>query len=126
MSLSSSYGEERSPPFARPEGPVELKWKTASMSDPCSYCTYDIPRAEDRCPHCARPSRFPNVLDAKDERQALDLRHRDAICNAKARGCDDRLRDFEAAAAGSHAVIARPIDAVERLATSDKQVYATY
>ena len=36
------------------------------------------------------------------------------------------MRDFESAAGSSHAVLARSLTEVERLASSDRQLYATY
>ena len=99
-----------------------------AVSDKCPFCNYDIPRTEVQCPHCARPSRFPNVLDASDdtEKQSLDRRHQTAIQEADARGCGTQVRLFEAEAACSRAVLARSVLVVEQLATSDCQLYATY
>jgi hypothetical protein len=99
-----------------------------AVSDQCPICKNDIPRTEARCPHCAQPSRFPNVLDASEdaERLALDQRYRAAIRDSDARGCGAVIRQFEAEAATSRAVMARSVTDLDRLATSDRQLYATY
>ncbi len=99
-----------------------------TVSDQCPFCKNDIPRSEARCPHCAQPGRFPNVLDASDEAecQALDQRYRAAIRDGDDRGCGQLIRQFEAEAASSRAVIARSVPEVDRLASSDSQLYATY
>ena len=40
---------------------------------PCPDCHHTFAMTRDRCPHCGRPARFPNVAMADDarERQAL-------------------------------------------------------
>lgn len=53
-------------------------------------------------------------------------RYQTAIRDSSSRGCEEVLRDFEKAVGTSHAVINRPLLEVERLATSDKELYATY
>ena len=95
---------------------------------PCPDCQYDVPLDWTTCPHCGRPARFPNVLRAElpEERQALKSRYEQARQEAANRGALSTLQLFETAAKKSDAVIARPIEEVMRLATSDKQLYATY
>jgi hypothetical protein len=80
------------------------------------------------CPHCARPSRFPNVLLAEDleERKALDARYQLAHEHAKRRAAHAVLQELELRVKASEAVIARPFEEVARLARSDRQLYATY
>jgi hypothetical protein len=97
-------------------------------SDPCQYCHFAVPNDWTSCPHCPRPSRFPNVLQAVDpeERQALDSRYQQARQDAVTRGAHQILQQFETALQESEAVINRPFAEVARLAKSDKQLYATY
>jgi hypothetical protein len=94
----------------------------------CSYCGHPVPLDWSLCPHCARPSLYPNVRAAEQEteREALAERHRLALEDAERRGCGDGVRAFEAAAGSSHAVLSRSLGEVERLASSDRQLYATY
>lgn len=95
---------------------------------PCPDCTGNISASQDRCPHCGRPGLFPNVRAAEqaDEQAALNRRYLAAVADAQARGCAHVVQQFEAAAAIAQAVIARPLGDVDRLASSEKQGYATY
>lgn len=98
----------------------------ASLS--CAYCHNDIPPPSDKCPHCARPGIFWNVLVAEDsnERGELLNRYNAAKAEALRRGTNTVLADFEKALEASVAVIARSESEVLRLATTTKQLYATY
>ena len=97
-------------------------------SIPCPECTYTIPQPSERCPHCGRPGIFWNVIAAEDpsERTALDARYGAAIADASSRNVAHIVQDFEVAAGKSSAVIARSESEVLRLATSTRQLYATY
>ena len=63
---------------------------------------------------------------AEPERTALERRYLEAVQEADIRGCRAMVDTFEAAAKDSRAVINRPLADVERLASSDQQIYATY
>lgn len=95
---------------------------------PCSFCGRPVPLESSLCPHCARPSLYPNVRVAEQEteREALAARHRLAVQGAESRGCGEAVRAFESAAGSSQAVLSRSLADVERLASSDRQLYATY
>lgn len=95
---------------------------------PCKDCGYDIPQPSQCCPHCARPGYFWNVIQANDpaEREELEKRYQTAKSDVSARRADSRLQDFEDAIANSRAVLARSESEVLRLASSDRQLYATY
>ena len=99
-----------------------------AKSIPCEYCGHDVPLSADRCPHCARHCFFPNVRAAEDpaENEALERRYRSAKRNAAARGAETALDNFEADVMNSKAVITRSINEVERLASSDNELYAAY
>jgi hypothetical protein len=94
----------------------------------CASCGHPVPLDWNLCPHCARPSLYPNVRAAEQEteREALAERHRLAVQDAEASGCGEVVRSFEAATGASHAVLSRSLGEVERLANSDRQLYATY
>lgn len=94
----------------------------------CNFCNNPLPRSASVCPHCGRPGLYPNVADAEDhdERAALDRRYQAALTESAARGADQLLKDFEAAAAGSKAVLARSPSDLLRLANSDHDLFATY
>jgi hypothetical protein len=95
---------------------------------PCPDCAQPLSIMATHCPHCARPGRYPNVLMASQAADvaALDDRVQKAEARASARGAAVNVQDFSAALAGSKAVIARPRGELERLASNDNQIYATY
>lgn len=95
-------------------------------SSACEFCGHDVPLAWACCPHCARPALFPNVRAAQQdgERRALELRYQEALAAAGDRGAADVLKDFEDALSRSKAVIARPVRELDRLASSDRELFA--
>jgi hypothetical protein len=97
-------------------------------SGECAFCGNEFSLALEQCPHCGRAGTVPNVKAAEEEaeRQALDQRYRAAFRKAADRGCQTRLGDFEAALAGSKAVINCRLELLERLASSDQELYASY
>ena len=109
-----------------------LSTRGAHVSDTlkdCSFCGRQRPRRSTRCPHCGRPSDFPNVEDAAapSELAALRRRYDDAVRDAEARGCKDELSDFEAAVAGgSKAIFACPLTKLMPLVTGLHDLYAPY
>lgn len=98
------------------------------MSYPCPDCAHDMPAAAERCPHCARPSRFPNVFQVEQpaEVDAVEQRYQQARAAAAAGGCTTVAGAFEAKAGAAKAVIGRPIDEALRLAKSDNEAYAAF
>jgi hypothetical protein len=94
----------------------------------CNFCNNSLPRSASVCSHCGRPGLYPNVEDADDhdERAGLERRYQTALTESAARGADQALKDFEAAAANSKAVLARSPSELLRLATSDHEIYATF
>jgi hypothetical protein len=56
----------------------------------------------------------------------LEQRYTLAHTEATHRGTDDHLKNFERAVEKSFAVIARSVNELQRLATSDNEIYATY
>lgn len=97
-------------------------------SVPCPSCMNDIPQPAERCPHCAEPGHFWNVIVASDsaEQTALQIRYDAAKTDALSRKADAAVQDFEIAMGHSAAVIARSESEVLRLATSTRQLYTTY
>ena len=94
----------------------------------CPECKNEIPQPAERCPHCGRPGIFWNVIAASDpaEQAALNNRYTTATTDATTRKVASVVRDFENAVNQSSAVIARSEGEVLRLATSTRQLYATY
>lgn len=97
-------------------------------TDICPYCQCEIQRSAEICPHCARPARYPNVLNAEEngEKVALEGRYLSAAAALRSVGASNTLDAFEAALRDSRAVIARPLCEVARLAHADNQIYATF
>ncbi len=97
--------------------------------DVCQYCNNELESFVACCPHCGRPSRFPNVIHANrdEELEALDKRYRKARKRAKSSGVNailERLeREVESA---SQAVISRSGEEISRLASSDRELYASF
>lgn len=84
---------------------------------------------EERCPHCARPSRFPNVITAEQPEEQNELNNRYNIAQKEAEDLNilDVFKDFEnEVRQNSKAVINRSISELKRLSENTKQIYATY
>jgi hypothetical protein len=94
---------------------------------PCRDCGVEFQINFERCPHCARPGLFPNVRFAELERVELNARYEDARREAEGRGARAAFKAFEErVGADSKAVLARSANELQRLATSDNEVYATF
>lgn len=101
-----------------------------SHTRPCDFCGHGYHFSQHLCPHCARPANYPNVYaaQASDEIAALRARYQDAKNAARAHGAETlrAVEGFETEASDSRAVIARPGGELQRLSTSDSEVYATF
>jgi len=62
----------------------------------CTYCKLDFPLDREHCPHCARPSLFPNVTLANrpQELQKLEDRYLAALQDADSRACRPVIDQF--------------------------------
>ena len=82
----------------------------------------------ERCPHCFRPSLYPNVNAARRPEEVAELtkRYADALSKGSVEGCETVLKDYEAAVNGSEAVISRSFAELQRLSYSEDEVYATF
>lgn len=95
----------------------------------CEFCDNSFPLSQNLCPHCARPSLFPNVIAAQlpEEKTALENRYNAAMGQSRLDGSDTALQSFESAVSSdSKAVINRSLNQTSRLANSTKELYATY
>lgn len=95
---------------------------------PCDYCHNDIPSSAERCPHCGRPGLFPNVRAAEraTERAALNQRYQAVLHNSMIQGTQKTLSDFETRLMDSVVSISRSASELQRLATCDTELYASY
>jgi hypothetical protein len=94
----------------------------------CYYCSFDVPISSDRCPHCALPSLFPNVVMASEQAQkdALDTRLGTAMQKLSQESAEVARTFQEEVRTRSEAVIARPSSEVYRLVASDTEIYASF
>ena len=94
----------------------------------CEHCGNSFPMSRSICPHCARPALYPNVRAAemREEVEALRERYAQAKEAAQLRGCPANVGAFEEAAGAAKAATARSLVDVQRLAHSDRELYATY
>lgn len=99
-----------------------------SSINPCDFCGLHIQTSMDRCPHCGRPSLFPNVTEANStvESEALERRYQVEL-NKIDPAIMPVLQSFETAVAiRSQAVLARYATEAFRLAVSCEELYASF
>lgn len=77
---------------------------------------------------CQGDAGFPNVRAAStpEEKAALLERLKDARVSTRARNCEQVLDEFGDAVKKSRAVIWRPLSAVQRLMSSENELYASF
>lgn len=94
----------------------------------CDDCGNEFPDDRTSCPHCGRPSRFPNVQAAtrEQERKKLKNRYQQAKQAAKERGCSQAFEEFEAACSKSSAVFACGIRKLHRQIATGTDIFETY
>ena len=101
-----------------------------SYTRTCKHCGHGFHFSQPLCQHCARPAEYPNVYVAEvsEERDELQRRYDEAKQESQSRGADtlQAVEGFEAAVSGSRAVIARSVEELQRLATGDNEIYATF
>lgn len=94
----------------------------------CVECRHDFDDTRSACPHCGRPSLYPNVTLASrpEERQAVQERYATARSAALSSGLASELATLESAVESAAVVQARWQSEVDRLVASDSQAAATY
>jgi len=100
------------------------------VQDPtlCGHCHNEISIYLTQCPHCGTPGRFPNVNAANlpEERNALQSRYDTALETSRTAEAESVILQFEKAVARSRAVMCVKVPEVERLASSDSELRATF
>jgi hypothetical protein len=98
------------------------------MTLDCPLCRNQYDYRNERCPHCAHPGNYANVIIAgtPSERDAVEARFLAALDAASGRGCRAEFEAFTAWSERAQAVLARPLEDVQRLAAGPSTVYATY
>lgn len=94
----------------------------------CKDCGFDFPITRTVCPHCARPSLFPNVALAqqKHEIEKLEQRYKDALSNAASRGCESVVSQFDDDCKSTIAVCQFGVARLHRQFASGTDVFAGY
>ena len=95
---------------------------------PNAQCRYTIPPHVRECPVCNEQVGYPNVraCETPEEQAALDTRYKSAISCARAKKSRVVLKRFEQAVTHSKAVICRPLSVVQKLMSSDQDLYNNY
>lgn len=98
------------------------------MTHRCDKCGCEYHYTLERCPHCAHPGNYSNVLIAseKSELDAVDRRYEKALRGAERRCCAREFEGFTNWLQNSRAVVARSYADIARLAADDNSVQATY
>jgi hypothetical protein len=80
------------------------------------------------CHVCGENLGFPNVRAAQklQETDALTKRYDSALRDADARGCRGQVDSFGDAVKDSKAVVCRPLSVVQKLVSSDNELYSTF
>jgi hypothetical protein len=92
----------------------------------CGRCNFDVADNLARCPCCGADAGCPNVKQARAEAAALAVRVNKARDDAKTRGAEAALAEFEKALDGTVAVVNLDIGFLYQLLASDKTLYAAY
>jgi hypothetical protein len=93
----------------------------------CGECNKEISPLAMQCPRCGT-QQFPNVNLAlvPEEQQALQNRYDEARKAARSVGLEELAEQFEAYVGGSFAVMCVKFDELERLASNDSELKATF
>jgi len=97
-----------------------------AVSTSCERCTIEIAISAMQCPHCGWPGRYPNVIQASLEAEALNKRYEDALERAHSAGTGSVTQRFEKAIDGSYAVICVKVNEAHRLVFGETELKATY
>jgi hypothetical protein len=94
----------------------------------CPDCGFQMPISRTTCPHCGRPSFFPNVDLAKlpGEQIKLKSRYDCAVVESINRGCDAIAGDFETACSRSSAAFACGIEKLYREIATGVDIFESF
>lgn len=95
---------------------------------PCEFCNEPAPLNRTTCPHCGRPSLFPNVRMANQpsEKAELENRYLAAFTDAAQRACEAELTAFSDACRATQAVFNCTLEKLHRTIASGTEVFETY
>lgn len=94
----------------------------------CNECGYAMAISRRCCPHCGRPSHFPNVdlANQRGERNKLKSRYESALDLCEANGASAVVSDFENACKTSKAVFSLQVQKLHREIASGSDIFETY
>jgi hypothetical protein len=94
----------------------------------CSSCKRPVPDHVRSCPFCQGDVGFPNVraANSSQEKAALLERLKTARVSTRARNCEQVLNEFGDAVKESKAIICRRLSVIQRLMSSDNELYTTF
>ena len=94
----------------------------------CGFCTHEMPISRTTCPHCGRPSFFPNVdmANLPEERTRLEQRVQNAESVCDAAGTIDVAEHFRNACNASQAVFACHIEKLHREIATGTELFEGY
>lgn len=98
------------------------------MKFKCHKCSEDICEHERVCVVCGADAGFPNVRAAlqPDEVNALEIRVKKAVENARSQGCESILDKFREVVSRSSAIVCCSLSKLSELLSSDNQLYQTF
>lgn len=96
------------------------------MTHQCDKCQNEYRYTLERCPHCAHPGNYSNVVIAssRSDVDAVEQRYEKAVKGAERRGCAPQFEAFTKSLEDSVTVMARSYADIDRLAEGGVQ--ATY
>jgi len=94
----------------------------------CDDCRNEMPISRLSCPHCGRPSFFPNIDKARDSKESAKLsqRFRAASDKCKQSDCEAIAEKFLDACKRSSAVFSCPVHKLHREIASGTDLFETY
>ena len=94
------------------------------MKSSCPECDLPIKVEATSCPHCGRPSRFPNInFVTTEEQEALEQRYQHSLQTSPS---PEELKTYQNKVTEAECVIARSFDELKRLLASDNLIYETF
>jgi len=94
----------------------------------CDFCNEPAPLNRTSCPHCGRPSLFPNVRMANQpsQKEKLENRYVAALDDARQRACEPELTAFSDACKATRAVLNCTLAQLYRRVASGTEVFETF
>lgn len=94
----------------------------------CTDCSFDIPKHLKSCAECGKWYGHQNIRAAQEETEtsALSERYASAFTSSEARGCKDKLLEFEKHLNRSKAVMCRSLSDLQYLLAGPENTYSSH